>query len=557
MIEGLTPQLLGAAALLVLLLATPLTLLASALILFRYRRAVARAMAMSVGQRPAVAAGVVALRPPGAAGDAGAEAAETGMRRMILRVAVAGLAFAAVLTAATLLTGPMYRSGLRFLIVLWTYVWPTVLALLLVGPAGAGWRIGVVAAYAAAWCLGTLGLLVAPAPTAAFVDDPMAVLHATITPPAVLGGWISVNGLPTLLWLLVLNRWLRAAGPLVLAFTTLLVSVLVGGWLALATPAGLRAAEWAGQTLGLGAWTLLGMLALTLLVVGCVFGWTLLGWLRRGYLRRSLNDRTIARDAVWLLFAAWYGVLFAFAGLAWSVAGLVAFAVAKLIGALALRWPATRPQPPAIGRSLCCLRVFSLGRRSEQMFDALARHWRHIGSLQLISGPDLAQGTLQPHQLLDFVSGRLSEHFVADEAMLAARLAARDHGPDRDGLFSVDNYFCHADTWQPVLRRLVAEGDRVLMDLRSFRADHAGCRFELEHLVHALPLQRWLLVVDDSTDTGFMQSCLQQAWQSMPAGSPNRASQVSAVAVHRLGAGRRGMRGLLHRLADDGGGRPP
>lgn len=548
MIEALTPQLLGTAMLLVLLLATPLTLAATTFILWRYRRAVARAMAQSVGPQPEAAAPATQRHSTMPIGEANAEASERGLRRTMWRVALAGLAFAVVLTATALLTVPLYRSGPRWLIVLWTYVWPMVLALLLIGPAGAGWRLGALAAYVAPWCLGTLWLLLAPVPPAAFMDDPMTALHATITPPAVLWGWLSVNALPTLLWVVVLNRWLRAAGPLVLAFTMLLVTALVGGWLALFTPAGLRIAEPAAQALGLGGGALIAAMALALLGIGGVAGWALLTWLRRGYIGRRLNDRTIVLDAVWMLFAAWYGVLFAFVGLAWSVAGLAAFAAAKLSGALALRWPATRPQPPAVGRSLCFLRVFSLGPRSERLFDALARPWRHIGCVDLISGPDLAQSTLQPHQLLDFVSGRLGEHFVADEAMLDARLVDRDCSPDRDGLFAIDNFFCHANTWQAVLRRLVALGDRVLMDLRSFRANHAGCRFELEHLVHAVPRQRWLLVVDNSTDTVFLQSCLQQAWRSMPADSPNLGAHVSDVAVHRLAPGRRGMRQLLYRL---------
>ena len=41
-------------------------------------------------------------------------------------------------------------------------------------------------------------------------------------------------------------------------------------------------------------------------------------------------------------------------------------------------------------------------------------HWRRIGSIQLITGPDVAHSTVQPHQLLDFLTGRLERHFIGD-----------------------------------------------------------------------------------------------------------------------------------------------
>ena len=95
--------------------------------------------------------------------------------------------------------------------------------------------------------------------------------------------------------------------------------------------------------------------------------------------------------------------------------------------------------------------------------------------MQLITGPDVAHSVVQPHQLLDFVSGRLANHFIADARTLEARMAQRDRAPDRDGWYRVNSFFCRADTWQAVLARLVGEDDVILMDLRSFSARNAGC----------------------------------------------------------------------------------
>ena len=57
---------------------------------------------------------------------------------------------------------------------------------------------------------------------------------------------------------------------------------------------------------------------------------------------------------------------------------------------------------------LLLLRVFALGKRSEHYFDLVTKHWRHIGSVQLTAGPDLATTTVQPHEFLEFISGKLA-----------------------------------------------------------------------------------------------------------------------------------------------------
>ena len=144
--------------------------------------------------------------------------------------------------------------------------------------------------------------------------------------------------------------------------------------------------------------------------------------------------------------------------------------------------------------------------------------------MQLITGPDVAHSVVQPHQLLDFVSGRLASHFVADARTLEARMAQRDRAPDRDGWYRVNSFFCRADTWQAVLARLVGEDDVILMDLRSFSARNAGCVHEIRHLVNFVPLGRCVFVVDASTDVGDLRAVLREA-------APNTFSVCSDAVV--------------------------
>jgi hypothetical protein len=58
--------------------------------------------------------------------------------------------------------------------------------------------------------------------------------------------------------------------------------------------------------------------------------------------------------------------------------------------------------------------VFSLAKRSERLFDAFGAHWRYLGPIQLISGPDLATTTIEPHEFLEFLTGKLARRFIGN-----------------------------------------------------------------------------------------------------------------------------------------------
>jgi hypothetical protein len=181
-------------------------------------------------------------------------------------------------------------------------------------------------------------------------------------------------------------------------------------------------------------------------------------------------------------------------GLVWIVTAPAAFLAYKLVLTVGNRLSRARS---SVTHGLTFLRVFSLGRRSDRLLDTLARYWRYIGAVQMITGPDVARSTVQPHQFLDFLSGRLASHFVTDRISLQRSLAERHRAPDANGRFRINNFFCHADSWQRLLPRLVEEGDAILMDLRGFAASNAGCIHELHCLVQSVPLDRCVLIVDE------------------------------------------------------------
>jgi hypothetical protein len=504
------------------LIAAGLTAPASAFLLWLYRRAVLRAMARAAGgTAPPAEANATAVGEPRplAVSVVGnwerpslpsfAQSAHRGASRSLWRAAlvyaVAGLAYAIVLATPWMVFTEGGFIATRFVWLVACYSWPIVLALSLVAATSRRDRLLIGGVYYA--ILAAVGLW-------ALIRNPELRVGQIVL------FWLLENGPATLLLLTFLQRRVRAVGPLVLAFmlagvTGAFLSVTVAG----SNDALLRAIVAAGDVFGLGGTGLFILLHVVGFAGFGVLGWWLLGWLGRRYRAKHTSDQALILDAMWLLFAVVQSIAFTFEGWAWIFTGLVGFAAYKLVA-----WAGfARTLPGSSGPMLLLLRVFSLGRRSERLFDSLSKRWLRAGSVGLIAGPDLATATVEPHEFLEFVGGRLSRQFVQGDADLEGRVAEMDRRPDPDGRHRVNEFFCYADTWQMTMRRLAGESDVVLMDLRSFSPSNQGCRYELEQLLAHVPLDRVVLVVDGSTERAFLERMLRDLWQQVPADSPNRA----------------------------------
>ena len=554
MIEELTSQVLLMGLLFVVFLAPPLALAIGLVLLALYRRAVVAAMA-----RPAKGSAPLTAGPdpsprvePVGAGDASGLDGELpaallrDRKRAIVRVCVAGVAYAATIAVALIVAMESMRTPLGAALGAWGAFWPVIPALWLTVPGGG--RAALVAALIYLMPLAALAIVaVFASGDATDMEALVLSIRAGWSPPELIRAWVLMDAVPTALLLLVLNRWTRAVGPLTLAFASLLLAGLAGAYLALASTRGVATLLRLAAVSKVDPATLENTLLLVVLGAGVVIGWVAVGRMRRSYSSKRANDRSLTLDGAWLVFAAFHSMLFALVGLGWVVASLVAFVVWRVtLGLVPLATAAERRTHP---QGLVFLRVFSLGRRTEKLFDALSRFWRHRGSVQLIIGPDLVRSTVQPHQMLDFVSGQLAHHFIGDAASLRRQIDACDRARDRDGLYRINSLFCHADTWESALAALVGQGDRVLMDLRSFGPSNDGCRAELEHLVHHVPLGRCVWVVDAGTNADFLARTLDAAWRTMPADSPNAAIGRGSAPLYRLAGGWHGIGRLLDRLA--------
>ncbi|MGH8663317.1 MAG: hypothetical protein ACREUX_03535, partial [Burkholderiales bacterium] len=362
--------------------------------------------------------------------------------------------------------------------------------------------------------------------------------------------WIFANAAPSVLFLAFLHRRVRAVGPLVLCF---MLAAVTGSQLLLslvgASDYGMRMAVDVGAAWGLGGTAMFFVILIIGFCLFGLFGWHILKRLGSRYRRRKTSDQALMLDAMWLVFGIVQSITLSFEGWAWLFTGLAAFGFYKLValqGYRRLRHECDR------GLTLLLLRVFALGRRSEQLFDALSKAWLRAGSITMIAGPDLVASTVEPHEFLEFVGGGLSHRFVRDDADLERRMRAMAHGPDPDGRYRVNEFLCYADTWQQTMKRLAAGADAVLMDLRSFAPDNQGCLYEIEQLLAGVDLRRVLLIVDETTDRAFLEAALHAAWERVAAqSSAARYAAPEVRLLHLDGQDGKGLRVLLKLLLAD------
>ncbi len=542
--------------LLLIIAASILTSVLSAFLLWLYQRKVTLTMASMGGydshlsDDPTPKASAVAGRKESqksaGSGNRGLyRQAIGGPWRSALRLAVCALLFALVFALAAHVVFPTGLKLPGFFIGVWIYIWPLFVALPLIVPGSKRrWALIIIGYCIVFILLGVWAASVKNLPEYRF-GGAFVPARSSVTPEGMVRLWLVVNAAPTALVWFCFNNRIRAVAPLVLAFAVVFVTGLMAGWFGLFSKSGIDMVVALSASWDLHIyWFLLAALILALVGFG-VSGWLLVYWIAKAYRRGWLSDQSLLLDALWLLFASFYGMWLMHGRVVWLATAPIAFLVYRFVleGIARIHHSKT-----STGSGLIFLRVFSLGRRSDTLLNTVAGYWRHIGSIQMITGPDVARSTVQPHQFLDFLSAKLTIHFINDHNSLARRLAENEHMPDPDNRYRINNFFCHEDSWQPALLALVKEGDIVLMDLRSFSASNVGCIHELRVLVREVPMDRCVLVVDDTTDEVFFEKTLATALEALPPDAPNRDRTIGEMPIVRFAPGTDQMRGLIRRL---------
>ncbi len=434
--------------------------------------------------------------------------------------AIAGVCFAATMTAGFLSAGKMAFLPYRFAYLTWIHSWPIMIAIgLIVGPSRRTRIIGLLGYLALGTSVGAILLGRSP-------ELPVGQL---------LYLWLEFNAIPTVLIAIFLNRRIRAVGPLLLVFMVIGVSgaVIAPTWLA-HNPKFQKLVIEHTFSLGLGAWGTLIGIHLVGFATFALVGWLILELLRKLYENKTISEQSINVDAMWLVFGIVNSIGLVFQGYRWIFSGLVAFGIYKFTAALLYDLFGVSRRTNKSGARLVLLRVFALGERSEQLYDSLGKSWRNVGSIQMIAGPDRVTSTVEPHEFLDFVSGKLDRRFIDNGQSLDRHVDRMDLKPDREGQHRVSEFFCHDDTWKMTLARLADDSDALLMDLRGFSQANAGCVFEIHEIFNVVPLARAVFAVDDSTDQRFMRQTMEHAWRQVKDRSPNRRLAAPRVALVKL-----------------------
>ena len=556
------------------LVASFLTILTSPFLLWLYRRAVARLMATQAGT---LCCPVVTDEQPEHAYsrthvDRGNYSPKNLYHLTIseswihaYKYGVAGILFALLMglsgffaysqTQLTYLKAASHPF--QFLFMFWIFIWPSVLTINIVATNSLKNKSLITLGYFIV--LIVLGGITTLIPTEApfQIDDVSTPSWSGETPIRLIGKWSIFNLAPTFLLFLFQNRRVRAVVPLVLSFMTV-VSAGVLGFIVLGynyQEAFVSVMTFVFEKLGLNFLATVTGYYLLLFAIACllfgVFGWWLIIRIRNGYLDKTSRDQSLAIDALWLIFISFYAVMLAFAGPGWALLVLIIFVIFKFTVNAGNRILHSRSNDRNYNSSLLVLRVFSLGKRSETLFDAVSRQWRQIGNVKLIAGTDLAHSTVAPHQFLAFVSGKLSQLFIDDDTTMNRNLAELDTRRDHDGRFRINDFFCYANTWQSVLLSLVKNTGVVLMDLRSFSESKAGCIFEIKELLNNMPLRYLIFVIDDTTDKEFLKQTLEQAYRELSSYSPNLGRSASEVQIFELKSSRFGeIQELIRKLCE-------
>jgi len=415
---------------------------------------------------------------------------------------VAGLLHAAATTALIAAADPGRYIATTLLALFFVLAWPTSLMVGRVALASRRMR------WAGPAALTALAVLFAGAPHLALMWT-MWRLYVLV---------------PVLLMLAVAHRRIRTVGLLLFPSVLLVVSSA-------------RHAQLTGPPLaelkGLAA----GALALGAALL-------LLRGLGRLAERNRLSELNITLGLQWLLLTLCQGFC-----LAVTTGRLTVVLLLPFLLSIAAVWAgnlATRRHEPG-NRKLLLLRTFGARTRSERLLDEIGVHWRRLGSLQLIGAPDVAAVNLDPRAFLALITGRLRSLFVENEAALDRRLAELhfDRGPD--GRFAVNELYCFAHIWREAVLRLADSSAAVLMDLRAFTPQRAGCVQELRLLIDRVPLSRIIFLTDETTQRDYLCRVLQRIWHERSPHSPNHDA-VGVELLHISSSRPRAVRRLLERL---------
>ena len=215
--------------------------------------------------------------------------------------------------------------------------------------------------------------------------------------------------------------------------------------------------------------------------------------------------------------------------LGWSLLPLVAGMVTLVLILMRQRQRRRGERP----RRMLLLRVFGRQRTTNRLLDTLDETWRRVGRVDAVAGLDLAMRTLGAFALSNALLGRVHQHFLRTAMEMEERLLLMSTALMLGGRYPLNELYCAPHMWRMVVERVVDGADVVLMDLRGFQAINTGASYELSLLVRRVFLPRIVVLTDRQTDERTLSAVVQDAWERLPADSPNLGSRDAHLSILR------------------------
>lgn len=422
-----------------------------------------------------------------------------------------GLIFGLIAAPLVIIGGGIELLGLRTMAVALAFSSPNLIVMAVIF----GLRSKAAGFTAALYGVGFIILGV----TSGFAGDPE--LYAFAAPFQI---WVFF-GAPSLPLLVLLSRRLRAVTPVIV----FVVGLAVGGAVLLLgllnyDPVTSIAVEVAVR-LDIGALSVFVFFAcLGFFLFGSI-GWLIARRPESDIGRRFLSTEGVIIDVVWVVQGFVVSIFLREANPAGAVLPLIAYKAVTTLGLIQLRHSLARYPL----QRLLLLRVFGDRDRSSRLLDDLRNYWSYLGTIGLISAPDLASHVIDHRTVLKFVSGRLRNLFLRDGNDLQRRLREIDDERQSDGRFGLEPLYCQGDIWRQAVQSLMATAQLVVMDLRGYDQSKEGCTFEIERLLDLVPTGRIVLLVDNATDVAFLNTVLFTKWARLDSSSVNYTTGQSQL----------------------------
>ena len=157
--------------------------------------------------------------------------------------------------------------------------------------------------------------------------------------------------------------------------------------------------------------------------------------------------------------------------------------------------------------------------------------WQHLGPVMFING----EGLLNVNSLKMIWNWPRRKNQIIQNTNDVERIKKNYRlYPSSFGTYQNVSVLCSNSIWKFALSEFIKNKDLVLMSLCGFTSENKGCEFELNKLINEVPTEKFILIIDETTDKSFLEKTLRLEWKKMLKTSPNLRNAPSAIVMYQM-----------------------